>query len=58
VLNMRGKDERYVFQGVHMLVDGRADRPWGAEKRHTSLVFIGRNLDRKALVEGFESCLA
>jgi G3E family GTPase len=49
---------RFVFQGVHMLMDGRPDRPWGAEPRRNTLVFIGRNLDRKELNEGFRACLA
>jgi G3E family GTPase len=56
VLSVRGRAERFVFQGVHMLMDGRADRPWGTEPRHNTLIFIGRNLDRKALEEGFRAC--
>ncbi|MBM3757338.1 MAG: GTP-binding protein [Acidobacteria bacterium] len=58
VLSIRGEDSRFVFQGVHMLFDGRADRPWGSEPRHNSLIFIGRNLNRELLVEGFRACLA
>ncbi|MDB5353505.1 MAG: hypothetical protein JWN86_4752 [Planctomycetota bacterium] len=58
VLSIRDDPDRYVFQGVHMLMDGRPDRPWGSEARHNRLIFIGRNLDRDALVEGFRSCLA
>jgi G3E family GTPase len=58
VLAIEGRDMRFVFQGVHMLMDGRPDRPWGAEPRRNTLVFIGRNLDRAALNEGFRSCLA
>jgi G3E family GTPase len=57
VLSIKGTAERYVFQGVHMLFDGKTDRPWGNEARHNSLIFIGRNLDRAALNEGFRSCL-
>jgi len=57
VLSLRGQDERFVFQGVHMLFDGRPDRPWGNEQRHNKMVFIGRNLDRAALEEGFRACL-
>ena len=57
VLSLRGRDERFVFQGVHMLFDGRPDRPWGNEQRHNKMVFIGRNLDRAALEEGFRACL-
>ena len=58
VLAVRGHDQRFVFQGVHMLMEGRPDRPWGTEPRHNTLVFIGRQLDRQALNDGFKSCLA
>jgi G3E family GTPase len=58
ILNVAGSDNRYVFQGVHMLFDGREDRPWGSAPRANDLVFIGRNLDRSELVRGFERCLA
>ena len=57
VLSFRDADERFVFQGVHMLFDGRMDRPWRAGERANSLIFIGRNLNREALNAGFESCL-
>ena len=29
VLNIKGDERRYVFHGVHMMFDGRPDRPWG-----------------------------
>ncbi len=58
VLSIRGEERRFVFQGVHMLFDGRPDRPWGEEPRSNSLIFIGRDLDRDALNEGFRACLA
>ncbi len=58
VLSIKNAPERFVFQGVHMLFDGKPDRPWGTSPRHNALVFIGRNLDRTALNEGFVSCLA
>jgi hypothetical protein len=57
VLSIKGEPNRFVFQGVHMLFDGRADRPWGEAERHNSLIFIGRNLDRQELNEGFRKCL-
>jgi G3E family GTPase len=57
VLSIRGSDKRLVFQGVHMLFDGRFDRPWGSEPRQNSFVFIGRNLDRDQLVAEFKACL-
>jgi G3E family GTPase len=58
ILDVKGLRGRYVFQGVHMLFDGREDRPWGDEPRASDLVFIGRNLDRRALTRGFEQCRA
>jgi G3E family GTPase len=59
VLSIKGDDRRFVFQGVHMLFDGRPDRSWGKkEQRHNSLIFIGRKLDRAKLEGGFKACLA
>ena len=58
ILNLRGSDNRYVFQGVHMLFDGREDRAWGPAPRASDLVFIGKKLDRTELTEGFRRCLA
>jgi G3E family GTPase len=58
ILNVEGTDKRFVFQGVHMLFDGREDKPWGKGPRTNALVFIGRKLDREALNAGFRSCLA
>jgi G3E family GTPase len=58
VLSLSGEPRRYVFQGVHMLFDGRPDRPWAGEERANTLVFIGRGLDRAELEAGFRACLA
>lgn len=58
VLAVKGAPNRLVFQGVHMLFDAKFDRPWGADRRENTLVFIGRKLDRVALNEAFLSCLA
>ena len=58
VLTVKGAPNRLVFQGVHMLFDAKFDTPWGATPRHNTLVFIGKNLDREALTEGFKACLA
>jgi len=57
ILDIDGKDERFVFQGVHMLFDGRPHTPWGDQKRSSDLVFIGKKLDRAALEAGFFACL-
>lgn len=59
VLSISGCDERFVFQGVHAMFEGTAERPWAAgESRASRLVFIGKDLDAAALREGFDSCLA
>lgn len=50
-------DDRYVVQGVHMIIEGDHQRPWkDGEKRESRLVFIGRNLNEQALRSGFEKC--
>lgn len=59
ILNIAGEANRYVFQGVHMIFDGRSDRPWKpSETRRSELVFIGRNLDESELRQAFRTCLA
>jgi G3E family GTPase len=59
VLAFKDDDRRFVFQGVHMILDGDHQRPWKKdEKRESRIVFIGRNLPGKMIAEGFESCLA
>jgi G3E family GTPase len=59
ILNIAGEDNRFVFQGVHMLFDGKPDRPWKeGETRKNELVFIGRNLDEAQLRQDFLACLA
>jgi G3E family GTPase len=59
ILSMRGEDQRFVVQGVHMLIEGDRQWPWKpGEKRVSRLVFIGRNLDRAALEDGFKGCIA
>ncbi len=59
ILNIKGIDERFVFQGVHMLFDGTRDRLWKPnEQRQSELVFIGRNLDAEQLKSDFLACKA
>ncbi|MGM4911924.1 CobW family GTP-binding protein [Rhizobium sp. 768_B6_N1_8] len=51
--------ERYVVQGVHMIIEGDHQRPWkDGEKHESRLVFIGRDLDRAKLEESFKACEA
>jgi G3E family GTPase len=59
ILAFDGEPKRFVFQGVHMILDGDLQREWRAdEKRESRVVFIGRNLDVEKLRAGFLSTLA
>ena len=57
ILDFEGLDERYVFQGVHMLMDGSPMGDWPKDKPKSSrVVFIGRDIENMGLKEGFEAC--
>ncbi len=59
ILSFKDDNQRFVFQGVHMILDGDHQRPWQAdEKRESRIVFIGRNLPGRKIAEGFDSCIA
>ncbi len=59
ILSFIDDPERFVFQGVHMILDGDHQRAWGAdEKRESRIVFIGRNLPDERIRQGFEGCVA
>jgi G3E family GTPase len=59
ILDLAGADRRFVFQGVHMMMDTELTRPWGAgETRDSRLVFIGRHLDRDEMLQGLRHCEA
>jgi G3E family GTPase len=58
ILNINASENRFVFQGVHMLFDGQPDRAWKpGEQRVNKMIFIGRNLDRDELNSRFRACL-
>ena len=58
ILSFKDDDERFVIQGVHMILDGDHQRPWQeGEKRESRMVFIGRNLPEEKIKAGFESCI-
>jgi len=58
ILSFAESQNRFVMQGVHMLLDSDEGKPWGDAPRTCDLVFIGRNLDRDALERGFRGCVA
>ena len=58
ILNLRKDPDQFVFQGVHMLFEGRPGRAWADhEERLNRLVFIGRNLDKEKITQGFINCI-
>ncbi|KAL3130126.1 hypothetical protein ABBQ38_008440 [Trebouxia sp. C0009 RCD-2024] len=64
ILAIEGSDDKYFFQGVHMLLSFGCSsegmgKPWAAEEKRTNkLIFIGRNLDKDELNNNFRACLA
>ncbi len=59
ILSFKDDPERFVFQGVHMILDGDHQRAWkSGEPRDSRIVFIGRNLPEDKIRQGFESCIA
>ena len=59
ILAFKNEPRRFVFQGVHMILDGDLQREWTPqETRRSKLVFIGKELDEAKLRQGFEACAA
>lgn len=59
ILDIKNREERLVFQAVHMVMEGDFQGPWKAdEKRYSRIVFIGRDLDEEELERGFAACVA
>lgn len=59
IIAFKDDPERYVVQGVHMIIEGDHQRPWKDGEAHESrLVFIGRDLDAERLKRTFEACQA
>ena len=59
IVAFKGDPKRFVFQGVHMMLDGEPQRDWKPdEKRESKVVFIGRDLDEDEIRRGFLACAA
>jgi G3E family GTPase len=57
IFDLWGEDRRLVFQSVHMLLEADFQSEWRPqEPRFSRLVFIGRNLDSRALQAGLAAC--
>lgn len=59
ILHIKDMKERVVFQGIHMLFAGKADRKWKEdEDKLSELVFIGKDLNKEELEKQFKDCIA
>lgn len=58
VIAVKGRDKKFVFQGVHMLFGGDFATDWGEQERKSVFCFIGKNLDKMNLKAGFMNCVA
>ena len=59
ILAFKDEPKRFVFQGVHMILDGDVQREWRpGEKRMSRVVFIGRHLKEDEIRQGFLACAA
>jgi G3E family GTPase len=59
ILAFKNEPKRFVFQGVHMVLDGDLQRDWKPDEKRTSkIVFIGRNLKKEEIEKGFMACAA
>lgn len=70
IINVKGMDQRFIFQGVHMIFQGTFADPWisssssedtekdDSSHRISKFVFIGRDLDKESLTKLFLSCRA
>ena len=59
IIALKDDPDRYVVQGVHMILEGDHQRAWKDDETHESrLVLIGRDLDAERLKRTFEACQA
>ena len=59
ISSFKDDPQRFVFQGVHMILDGDHQRPWkDGEKRESRIVFIGKKLPEEKIRQGFAECVA
>ncbi len=59
ILAFKGEPRRFVYQGVHMMMDGDLQREWKPDETRVSrVVFIGRRLKEDEIRKGFLACAA
>ena len=58
IFDIAGEARKWVFQSVHMLLEGDYRQPWqDGEARRSRMVLIGRDLEAMELRAGFEACI-
>ena len=65
ILAIKNSPDKYVFQGVHMIMDldsssnlGMDHQPWKeGEKRINKFCFIGKNLNKEEMTNDLKDCL-
>lgn len=59
ILAFKNEPRRFVYQGVHMILDGDLQSEWKpGEARVSRMVFIGRHLKEDEIRQGFLACAA
>jgi len=53
VLSIAGRQEKVILQGVHDTYDTYPTKLWGEETRETTIILIGRNLEKDSLQKAF-----
>ena len=51
ILNIDDQPRRFVFQGVHMTLDGRPGAAYSEQVRTNQIVFIGTQLNETEIKE-------
>ncbi len=57
VVALKGEENRYTLQGVHMIFGSQEGKPWGDEKPYSRLVFIGKKLNEEYIRGALKQCL-
>merc|ERR1711865_1205103 len=59
VLNIKGSEDMYILQCVHMVMNEEFKRPWADQTRENRIIFIGRGMQqrRQMLTDGVKACI-
>jgi len=57
ILNIKNSKNRYIFQSVYMMFEGRFDSPWGNDTPENKMTFIGQDLDALRLEKSLKNSI-